>query len=229
MPPLELEQNQAKDAAQSATDQPAIHPSKKPDKDGYYRLGHTTLYYLLFKYGFPSVILFLVELIFLGAAAGGNVLPPFSEWVSANTTVAAIVRIVAGILPIAILIAIVVALVLAYGWYYSFRYKIEDNDISFENGLIDIQEISVPFRQIQNVDIEQSVLYRIFSLANLVILTAGHEDPMHGKKNESEILMQALNVQEARRLQQYLLDRANVQKVVTVSPSIEPVEPPPFA
>jgi membrane protein YdbS with pleckstrin-like domain len=207
-----------------------VTPStRKADKDGYYHLGHTTLYYLLFKYGFPAVILFLLELILLGIAAGGNTLPPFSEWVSANTASAQIVHITAaGILPLLILLAIAFALVMAYGWYFSFRYKLGDNDLSFEKGLLGRQEISIPFHQIQNVDVEQSIFYRIFGLADLIILTAGHEDPVHATIDESEIIMPALSAHEARRLQQYLLDRANVQRIVSINPSVEPPVPAPL-
>src|ERR1035437_5602971 len=199
-----------------------------PDKNGYYRLGHTTLYYLLFKYGFPSIILFFLELILLGAAAGGNNLPPFSEWVSSYVTFAQVIRAAAGIVPVLILLSVAFVMVMAYGYYWSFRYKLDDNDLAFEKGLIGRQEISIPFRQIQNVDIEQSFIYRIFNLADLVILTAGHEDPDHIMKDESEIIMPAINDKEARQLQHYLLDRANVQKAVNVSPSSEPAVPLPL-
>ena len=219
MPPLKQEQTQ-KPATTDWT--------KNADKDGYYRLGHTTLYYLLLKNGFAAIIFFFIELILLGAASGGNTLPPFSNWVSANAVFAQAVRMAAGIVPFIILLAVVFALIMSYGWYLSFRYKLEDNDLSFEKGLLSIQEISVPFHQIQNVDIEQSIFYRIFNLADLVILTAGHEDPGHGIKDESEIVMPALNVKEARRLQQYLLDRSNVQRVVAENPAIEPAMPSPL-
>ena len=206
----------------------ATQTKLSPDKNGYYRLGRTTLYYLLFKYAFPAIILSFLELILLGAAAGGNGLPPFSEWVSTYAVFAQVIRAAASIVPVLILLSVVFAMVMAYGWYYSFRYKLDDNDLAFEKGLVGRQETSIPFRQIQNVDIEQSVIYRIFNLADLVILTAGHEDPEHITKDESEIIMPALNAQEARRLQHYLLDRANVQRAVNVSTSSEPPVPPPL-
>jgi len=206
----------------------APRPAHAPDKNGYYRLGHTTLYYLLFKYGFPAIVLFFIELVLVGAASGGNVLPPFSEWVSTYSTFADIVRVAVGLVPPLIFIAIAFGVIMAYVWYYSFRYKLDDNDLAFEKGLVGREEISIPFRQIQNVDIEQSFIYRIFSLADLVILTAGHEDQSHITKDESEIIMPALNEGEARRLQHYLLERANVQRAINVNPSAEPAVPPPL-
>ena len=204
------------------------HPVHAPDRHGYYRLGHSTLYYMLFKYGFPAILLAFVELVLLGAAVGGNAMPPFSEWVSQNMVFGQAIRMAALILPPLILLTVAFALVMAFGWYYSFKYKIGDNDISFEKGLVSRQEISIPFRQIQNADIEQSILFRIFGLADLVILTAGHEDPERATQNESEIVMPALNAEEARHLHEYLLDRANVQKVVTISASVEPATPDPL-
>ena len=183
---------------------------------------------MLVKYSFPAIILFLIELLLIGASSGKNNLPPFSELVSVNPASAHYVAMAAMILPILILAVEAFALVMTYVWYYSFRYKIGDNDISFEKGLIGRQEISIPFRQIQNADVEQSILYRIFNLADLVILTAGHEDPERATENESEIVMPALNADEARRLHEYLLDRANVQKIVSVIASTEPGIPEPL-
>jgi len=203
-------------------------PGPHKDKEGYYRLGHTTLYFLLIKYGAPAIILAFAELILIGAAAGGNNLPPFSQWVSASPELGTAVRLLAGVVPGLVIIAVLIALAMALGYYYSFRYKLEDNDLSFERGLIGIQEISIPFRQIQNVDVEQSAVYRIFNIADLVILTAGHEDPMHSMDNETEIIMPALNAGAARDLKRYLLDRANVQRAVNVIPNTEPPEPPPL-
>ena len=201
---------------------------RQADKRGYYRLGRTTFYFMLLKYISPAIFLCLIELLLLGAAAGRNVLPPFSEWFLIYPAFANAIRIAAFIVPPLIFAAGAFAIVIAYAWYYSFRYKIGDNDISFEKGLISRQEISVPFHQIQNADIEQSILYRIFNLADLVILTAGREDPERATQNESEIVMPALNADEARRLHEYLLDRANVQKIVSVDPLIEPTTPGPL-
>lgn len=217
-----MEQEQTKPSA-------ATQPTRAPDKDGYYRLGKTTLYFLIFKYGWTAIVLFIIELILAGAATGGNALPPFSEWVTASATFAEIVKLVAGIIPMVIFFIIIFALFMSYGWYMSFKYKIEDNDLSFEKGVLGKQEISVPFHQIQNVDVEQSILFRVFGLADLAILTAGHEDPEHARKEETEIIMPALNLKEARRLQRYLLDRANVQRVVTKDASVEPPIPQPLA
>ena len=202
--------------------------ANRPDKNGYYRLGRTTLYYLLLKYSLPAIGLILIELILLGTAGGGNTLPPISEWASSSAVFAQAIQIAVILVPPLIFGAAAFAFVIAYFWYISFRYKLEDNDLAFEKGLISRQEISIPFRQIQNADIEQSVIYRIFNLADLVILTAGHEDPERATENETEIVMPALNLEEARRLQEYLLDRANVQKIVAVSASTEPTVPPPL-
>jgi GTP-sensing pleiotropic transcriptional regulator CodY len=47
-------------------------------------------------------------------------------------------------------------------------------------------------------------------------------------KDESEIIMPALNNQEARQLQRYLLDRANIQRSVVINASVEPAVPPPL-
>ena len=196
-------------------------PERVADKNGYYHLGHTTLYYLILEYGFPAMILFFIEVLLLGAAAGGNILPPFSEMVTSNTTVASAVREAINIVPVFAFIALTIALIMAFGSYFSFRYKIEENYLSFLEGIFNRRKISIPFFQIQNVDIEQNIVHHILGLARLVILTTGHQDPKHSKTEESEISIPALNIGEGLRLQKYLLDHSNIQKILTQDPAKE--------
>jgi uncharacterized membrane protein YdbT with pleckstrin-like domain len=204
-----------------------MHPARTPDKDGYYRLGRTTLLYFLFKYGYPAVILFFLELMIVGALMGGKNLPPFSEFISSNGTAGTIALAASGIVPLLMVIAIAFAVIAAYVSYWSFRYKVEYNYLSFVKGIINRQKISVPFRQVQNVDIDQNFIYRIFGLVSLVILTMGNEDPQHMKKEESEIVLPPLNVREGTQLQKFLLDRSNIQRIVAQNPADEATMSPP--
>ena len=193
-------------------------PARVADTNGYYHLGHTTLYYLLLKYCFPAILLFFLELLLLGAETGGNILPPFSEIVTSNTTVAIFVREAINIVPVFAFVAFTIALIMALTSYFSFRYKLEDNFLSILEGIFSRQKISIPFFQIQNVDIEQNIIHHILGLARLIILTTGHQDPKHSKTEENEVTIPALNIGEALRLQKFLLDHSDVQKILAQDP-----------
>jgi len=198
------------------------------DANDYHRLGHTTLFFFFFKFGLPAIALFLLEIMILGALSGGKNLPPFSEMLSANSTAMTVVQIAAGIVPLLIMLAAACAVAMAYISYWAFSYKIEYNYLSIVKGIVNRKKISIPFRQIQNVDIEQTLVNRFFGLVSLVIMTSGNDDPQHTKDKATEIVMPPLNAVEGLHLQQHLLDRSNVQRIVTQDPSDESVVSPPL-
>jgi len=204
-----------------------VKQSRSADKNGYYRLGRTTLYFYFFKYGLLAIALFMLEMLVLGALSGGKNLPPFSEMLSTNSAAITVAQEVASILPLLIFLAAASAIVMGYVSYWSFRYKIEYNYLSFVKGIINLHKISVPFRQIQNVDIDQSLVYRFFGLVSLIVLTVGNEDvDQHTKDERNEIIIPPLNAVEGLHLQQHLLDRSNVQRIVTQDPADESVTSP---
>jgi len=53
----------------------------------------------------------------------------------------------------------------------------------------------------------------MMGVCDLIILTAGHEDKQDAGKNESEIVLPALDITVAHDLRTHLLERANVQEV----------------
>ena len=65
------------------------------------------------------------------------------------------------------------ALPLIFLRYYRFRYRITRTEIIIQSGIINRQHRSIPIERIQNIEIEQSVLPRIFGTAKVKIETAG--------------------------------------------------------
>ena len=72
----------------------------------------------------------------------------------------------------------------------------------------------MPYRQIQDVDIEEDITDRILGVCRLVILTAGHEDEPKSE-GESEGVLPVIDKTLAEQLQTELLKRANIQKVIS--------------
>ena len=67
----------------------------------------------------------------------------------------------------------VLALPLIFLRYYRFRYRITRKEIIIQSGIINRQHRSIPIERIQNIEIEQSVLPRLFGTAKVKIETAG--------------------------------------------------------
>ena len=57
--------------------------------------------------------------------------------------------------------------------YNNFQYEIDQAGLTIESGIIHKKKVTVPFEQIQNVNIERSLTDRLFGLARISIETAG--------------------------------------------------------
>ena len=103
-------------------------------------------------------------------------------------------------------------------WYeYSYHeFKLDEYALVIRSGIVNRREISIPYRQIQNVDMNSSYAERAFGVAELFVLTSGNEDRgSEGKDEESSAIFPLVNHDYAVELQRELLKRANVEEVVS--------------
>jgi uncharacterized membrane protein YdbT with pleckstrin-like domain len=115
------------------------------------------------------------------------------------------------------LIIFTVTLLIVWVEYASFGFLLGADALKVKRGVIHKEEVAIPYRQIQNVDIERTLLDQIAGTSRLVILTAGHDDAdadKEGGKAESEGIIPVMDKKLASRLQTELLSRASIQKVV---------------
>lgn len=105
------------------------------------------------------------------------------------------------------------ALLVSWLLYANYTFLLGDDALKIKRGIFMRKEVAIPYRQIQDVDIEQDFSYRMLGVSRLVILTAGHEDEK-GASDEAEGVLPAIDSALAERLQAELLKRANVQTVV---------------
>ena len=89
-----------------------------------------------------------------------------------------------------------------------------DDSFKIKRGIFSKTEDAIPYRQIQNVDIERSLIFQMLGLSRVVILTAGHEDQAPKGTDEAEGIIPAVDQKLAEWLQSELLKKADIQKVV---------------
>ena len=80
-----------------------------------------------------------------------------------------------------------------------FSYTIAEKDLRIQSGVLSRQNRSIPFERIQDVNIEQKLIHRVFGLASLSIETggsAGNDDKLN-----------AVSLAEAERLRDIIRDR----------------------
>jgi uncharacterized membrane protein YdbT with pleckstrin-like domain len=97
--------------------------------------------------------------------------------------------------------------------YINYKFFLGEDSLKIKRGILEKEEIAIPYRQIQDVDLERDLSFQMMGLSRIVILTAGHDDekPL---EDDSEGILPALDKDLAEWLQAELLKRANVQKVV---------------
>ncbi len=100
------------------------------------------------------------------------------------------------------------------GWlvYKNYTFALGEDSLKVRRGILDKEEVAIPYRQIQDVDIDRDLTFQMIGLSKIIILTAGHEDEK-GPDDESEGVLPAIDKNLAEWLQTELLQRANIQKV----------------
>ncbi len=177
----------------------------------YQRLGYKTLALFIFQ---RSMSAFVSLLVSLGLFLLFNSNVPVSYSIPGSFTINIHKLSREGALLCFGLFFVFLALAFVVGWliYINYQFQLDDDALKIKRGILTKEVIAIPYRQIQNVDVRRDVLYLVFGLSELVILTAGHEDK-NDTQNEAEGILPAIDKNLAEKIQEDLLRRANVEKV----------------
>ncbi|ARA94870.1 hypothetical protein AWN76_018060 [Rhodothermaceae bacterium RA] len=104
----------------------------------------------------------------------------------------------------------VVALPLIVLRYLRFRYRITPRELIIESGVLTRRQRNIPVERIQNVEIEQSLLPRLFGTAKVKIETAG--------SSGTEGVLEFVGLDEARRIRQILRTYQQHQAAASLPP-----------
>src|SRR5262249_54775350 len=74
------------------------------------------------------------------------------------------------------IVALLIAFFVSWLIYINYRFALQDDSLKIKRGVLNKEEIAIPYRQIQDVDIERDLTYQMLGMSRLAILTAGHED-----------------------------------------------------
>ena len=102
--------------------------------------------------------------------------------------------------------------------YYRFRYHITPTEIVIHSGILTRQHRSIPIERIQNIEIEQSLLPRIFGTAKVKIETAGSA--------KTEGVLEFVSVARAHQIREVIRTYQLEQTEPPVSQEIIPTASP---
>lgn len=92
------------------------------------------------------------------------------------------------------LVGVGVLAVVSVAQYFTYRYRVDDDGVTIRSGLFQRSVRHIPFARIQNVTLHQSLLHRLFGVAEVRLESAGAAKP--------EGQMRVLRLAEAHRLEQ---------------------------
>ena len=180
-------------------------------KQGYQTLGKKVFWLFFLQISPAAFILLLISVIlfilsfqpFLADTLFGNM----QKYALGATLITFIISLLIG----------AISFVFAWLTYINYVFSMAEDSFKIKRGILNKTENAIPYRQIQNVDIEQSFMFQILGLSRLIILTAGHEDEnpkgVPFGSDEAEGIIPAIDQKLAEWLQTELLKRADVQKV----------------
>lgn len=93
-----------------------------------------------------------------------------------------------------------------------FYFEIDDNGLEIEYGIIHKKHVSLPFRQIQNVNVIRTFIDRLLGIAKLEVETAGSarikkRDVIGGVRTHAEAILPGLSLKDSRHLHDLLLQK----------------------
>ena len=105
----------------------------------------------------------------------------------------------------------VIAILFSVMRYFTLRYKIDDGELIVRQGLIFRSARSVPVGRIQNIDLVQSPLHRLFRVAEVQIETASGTEP--------EAKLRVLSMKKVEQLRAEIFKRSKVEQPSTTDPA----------
>jgi uncharacterized membrane protein YdbT with pleckstrin-like domain len=184
---------------------PAVAPTTVPG-DSYHTLGRKTLWMSVLGRIQPAVVLLILSIgLFVISQQGFLATSSFASL--------GYYALLGGELCL-LLFVLVLGILFLVGWltYKNYTFALGEDSLKIRRGILSKEEIAIPYRQIQDVDIERDLSFQMLGLSKIVILTAGHEDEKDSS-DESEGILPAIDKDLASWLQSELLKRADVQKV----------------
>ncbi len=179
-------------------------------------LGRRTWLLLLSKKTTTAVVLLLGSVIvgaskdFVGQGLSGYFSYLSFGGVSTEHAISSFVSFVAFIFLILGVLWFIGGFIIARIEHRNYTFTLEEFDLKLKRGIFDIKEVSIPYRQIQNVDITKPLVYQFFGVSRLVLVTAGHAD----KSNDgTDTVFDPIDSDIADEVRAMLQKRVGVQVV----------------
>jgi len=172
---------------------------------------------MLLRGAVPGIVLLMLVIIFsffrdsiiqdisANLNVAGQAIPAFGAGLNAFLPL---------LIPATFFLAVIVGgigIILGGLQYHFFIFTLEEFGIKLKQGILSFEEITIPYRQMQDVDVTRPLLYRFFGLSRLVLISAGHEEP--GEPDKTNTIFDPMDSEIAEEIRTILDRRIGVQVI----------------
>ncbi len=175
------------------------------------KLGIRVFYYYLSKRVGMGILLFLVASIF---ALFKNALALKIISIFGISIISSIFNYITLTLYIVSLILIVRGIFVSWLDYINCTFTLDETSFNIKRGIMNKKELSIPYRQIQDISIEQTFYNKLLGVSKLNILTAGNDN--YDRNGESEGIFEVIDSNIAENIRKSIFQKTNVQTVKEV-------------
>ena len=183
------------------------------------RLGHKVFFLLALRrisLGIIFIILALALAIFSNYILGASLKFAIAAGISKANTASMLSMVLMYMNIIIFFLGVFICflgILVAYFEYRNHTFRFDEFDFIMKEGILNKKENSIPYRQIQDVDIERPFNYLVLGLSRLVLKTGGTEEK--GKNEMTEINIEPVDKGMAEEIQEMLERKIGVQVVET--------------
>ena len=171
------------------------------------KLGIKVFYYYLYKKILLGIILLIISMIVLSLKS--VLISKLALLFPASITSSIISFLTTGLFVFSFL-ALIGGAFLSWLNYISCTFILSDISFIIKRGILSKKTVSMPYRQIQDISIEQSFSDRLMGVCKLAILTAGNDN--NDKEGEAEGIFNTIDINVAKNLQNIILQKNNLPK-----------------
>lgn len=180
-----------------------------------YHLGKKAFFLMVAKHVFPGFVLFLLTAVISSFGASlfrGIDLPNMSgDPVSHVSQMPLYISYGLNILFAASILAIIIGAVISWLEYQNYSFSFEEFNLVVKKGIFSREEVSIPYRQMQDINVSRNILHIMLGISRIVIDSAGHEEK--DEHNETDIILELVDKNQAEDIRQFLAEKIGVQVV----------------
>ncbi len=178
-------------------------------------LGLKALVLILLRRLFGVFILFFVAVVF--SFLKNPIVDVLSKNISADSSFSAVnignlaslfetgFYVIAGLL-------FAISILIGFLEYDFFTFTLEEFNLKVRRGILNREELSIPYRQVQNVDIDRSLFYQIIGVSKLTIVNASQDSTLKAEERRN-IVLDPLDRRDAKEIREKLSHLIGIQVV----------------